>query len=90
MRALEIQALSGPDGVALVERPEPNDDGTRVIVDVVTAGVSFPDLLQSRGLYQIRPDPPFVPGLEMAGIVRSAPAGSTRPISRCSTPRRAR
>jgi len=76
MRALEIQALSGPDGVALVERPEPNDDGTRVIVDVVTAGVSFPDLLQSRGLYQIRPDPPFVPGLEMAGVVRSAPAGS--------------
>ncbi len=76
MRALEIQALSGPDGVALVERPEPNDDGSRVIVDVVTAGVSFPDLLQSRGLYQIRPDPPFVPGLEMAGVVRSAPAGS--------------
>jgi NADPH2:quinone reductase len=62
--------------VAVVERPEPADDGTKVIVDAVTAGVSFPDLLQSRGLYQIRPEPPFVPGLEMAGVVRSAPAGS--------------
>ena len=76
MRALEIQALSGPDGVAVVEMPEPPDDGTRVMVSVVTAGVSFPDLLQSKGLYQIRPEPPFVPGLEMAGVVRSAPAGS--------------
>ena len=76
MRALEIQALTGPDGVAVVERPEPTDNGTKVIVDVVTAGVSFPDLLQSRGLYQVRPDPPFVPGLEMAGVVRSAPADS--------------
>ncbi len=47
-----------------------------MVVDVVTAGVSFPDLLQSKGLYQFRPDPPFIPGLEMAGVVRAAPAGS--------------
>ena len=76
MRALEVQALTGPDGIAVVQRPEPQDDGTRVVVDVVTAGVSFPDLLQSKGLYQFRPDPPFIPGLEMAGVVRAAPAGS--------------
>ncbi|MFN0090952.1 MAG: NADPH:quinone oxidoreductase family protein [Acidimicrobiales bacterium] len=76
MRALEVQSLTGPDGVALVERPEPDDDGRGVVVEVVTAGVSFPDLLQSQGLYQVRPDPPFVPGLELAGVVRAAPAGS--------------
>ena len=76
MRALEIQALTGPDGVAVVDRPEPDDDGRGVIVDVESAGVSFPDLLQSQGLYQIRPDPPFVPGLELAGTVRHAPEGS--------------
>jgi len=74
MRALEIQSLTGPDGVAVVDRDEPADDGRSVIIDVVTAGVSFPDLLQSRGLYQVRPEPPFVPGLEMAGVVRHAPA----------------
>lgn len=76
MKALEIQTLTGPDGVAVVERPEPADDGKTVIVEVKAAGVSFPDLLQSRGLYQLRPDPPFVPGLELAGVVRSAPQGS--------------
>ncbi len=76
MRALEVQALTGPEGVVVVDRPEPVDDGTGVVVDVVVAGVSFPDLLQSKGMYQYRPDPPFVPGIELAGIVRSAPAGS--------------
>lgn len=76
MRALQVQELSGPDGIAVVDLPEPNDDGSSILVDVRAAGVSFPDLLQSRGLYQVRPEPPFVPGLELAGVVRSAPAGS--------------
>jgi NADPH2:quinone reductase len=76
MKALEVQALTGPDGIAVVDRPEPEDDGTGVVVDVVVGGVSFPDLLQSKGLYQFRPDPPFIPGLEMAGVVRSAPSTS--------------
>ena len=76
MRALEVQSLTGPAGVAFVEIDEPADDGSGVVVDVVCTGVSFPDLLQSRGLYQFRPEPPFVPGIELSGIVRSAPAGS--------------
>ena len=78
MRALEIQALTGPDGVFVVDSPEPTADpnGASVIVDIVCGGVSFPDLLQSQGLYQHRPDPPFRPGIEAAGVVRSAPANS--------------
>ncbi|MGF1598215.1 MAG: NADPH:quinone oxidoreductase family protein [Acidimicrobiales bacterium] len=76
MRVLEVQALTGPDGVAVAERPEPVTRPDRVVIDVVTAGVAFPDLLQSRGLYQIRPEPPFVAGFEAAGRVRSAPTGS--------------
>ncbi len=76
MRALQIQALTGPDGVAVADVPEPVDDGSKVIIDTVTVGVSFPDLLQSKGLYQYRPDPPFIPGIEFAGVVRSAPEGS--------------
>jgi NADPH2:quinone reductase len=46
------------------------------VIDVAAAGVSFPDLLLSRGLYQLKPPLPFVPGVEVAGVVRSAPAGS--------------
>ena len=76
MKALEIQDLTGPDGIAVVERAEPAESAKTVLVEVRSAGVSFPDLLQSRGLYQIRPDPPFVPGMELSGVVRSAPEGS--------------
>ena len=44
-----------------------------VVVDVGAAGVSFPDLLLLRGEYQLRLEPPFIPGMEVAGVVRSAP-----------------
>jgi NADPH:quinone reductase len=46
--------------------------GSGVLVDVHAAGVSFPELLQSRGQYQLKPELPFVPGSEVAGVVRSA------------------
>jgi NADPH:quinone reductase len=74
MRAIQIVELSGP-GKALreVELPEPDpSDKPGVVVEVHAAGVSFPEVLQTRGEYQIKPDLPFVPGSEVAGIVRSA------------------
>jgi NADPH2:quinone reductase len=45
--------------------------GSGVVVDVEAAGVSFPEVLQSRGEYQFKPDLPFVPGSEVAGTVVS-------------------
>jgi NADPH2:quinone reductase len=50
--------------------------GSGVVIDVRAAGVSFPEVLQTRGEYQLKPDLPFVPGSEVAGVVRSAPEGS--------------
>jgi NADPH2:quinone reductase len=47
-----------------------------VLVDVHAAGVSFPEVLQTRGEYQIKPPLPFVPGSEVGGVVRSAPDDS--------------
>jgi NADPH2:quinone reductase len=47
-----------------------------VVIDVGAAGVSFPDLLLLRGEYQLRLEPPFIPGMEVAGVVRSAPEES--------------
>ena len=79
MRALQITELSGPDGaLSLVDLPEPEPShlltpGAGVVVDVHAAGVSFPEVLQTRGEYQVKPPLPFVPGSEVAGIVRSAP-----------------
>jgi NADPH2:quinone reductase len=82
VRAIQIVNETGPDsGLALVEVAEPEPTGTLaggegVVIDVHAAGVSFPEVLQSRGQYQLKPPLPFIPGSEVAGIVRSAPAGA--------------
>ena len=82
MRAIQIVDLSGPDSALReVELPEPEashmlSPGSGVLVDVEAAGVSFPEVLQTRGEYQFKPDLPFVPGSEVGGTVRSAPEGS--------------
>ncbi len=82
MRAIQIVNLEGPDrALALAEIPEPEPShpmtpGSGVVVDVRAAGVSFPELLQTRGEYQVKPPLPFVPGSEVGGVVRSAPAGA--------------
>jgi len=77
VRAQQCVALDGPAGLRLVDLPDPGDeDGTKVLVDVRAAGVSFPELLYTYGRYQERPELPFVPGVEVAGVVRSASAGS--------------
>ena len=75
MRAIQIPRLDGPEAAELVEIDEP-DAGDDVLIDVYAAGVAFPDALQTRGLYQHRPELPYVPGAEVAGVVRSAPAGA--------------
>jgi len=71
MRAAQLTRLEGPDAVEVSEIDEPTGDG--VVVEVHAAGAAFPDALLTRGLYQYRPDPPFVLGAEIAGVVRSAP-----------------
>ena len=75
MRAIQIARLDGPEAAELVDLDEPSGDGA-VLVDVYAAGVAFPDALQSRGLYQHKPELPYIPGAEIAGVVRSAPAGA--------------
>lgn len=82
MRAVVVERQDGPDGLALVERPEPAA-GDDVLVAVHAAGVSFPDLLMSQGRYQISPKVPFVLGVEAAGVVVEAPpATGLRPGQR--------
>jgi len=76
MRAAQIVTLDGPDAMQLRELDEPAGGPGDVVVDVHVAGVTYPEVLQTRGLYQVKPDPPFTPGSEVAGVVRRAPAGS--------------
>ncbi|GBG36638.1 NADPH:quinone oxidoreductase family protein [Mycobacterium montefiorense] len=74
MRAARVTRLDGPDAIEVGEVDEPTSDG--IVVEVHAAGAAFPDALLTRGLYQYRPDPPFVLGAEIAGVVRSAPDNS--------------
>ncbi len=76
MRAIQVTTLDGPGAVTVADVPVPVPDEEAVLVDVHAAGLAFPDLLQTRGLYQMKPALPFIPGTEVAGVVRSAPAGS--------------
>ena len=76
MRAVVLRALSGAEGLEVGEMPAPAGGGGNVIIEVHAAGVGFPDLLMTKGQYQIKPEPPFVPGVEAAGIVLSAPEDS--------------
>jgi len=79
---MQIVEESGPEGaLALAELPEPAPShpltpGAGVVVEVHAAGVSFPELLQTRGQYQLKPPLPFVPGSEVAGVVLSASEGA--------------
>jgi NADPH2:quinone reductase len=79
MRAMQITEETGPDtALKLVELPEPEPShmltpGEGVLVEVHVAGVSFPELLQTRGQYQMKPPLPYVPGSEVGGVVISAP-----------------
>src|SRR6059058_4796133 len=76
MKAQQITDLTGPEtALKLVDLPEPEAShmltpGSGVIVDVRAAGVSFPELLQTRGEYQFKPELPFVPGAEVGGVRR--------------------
>jgi NADPH2:quinone reductase len=77
VRALQLTALDGPQSLQLADVDEPGSNhllgGEGVVVDVEASGVSFPEVLQSRGQYQLKPPLPFVPGAEVAGTVRQAP-----------------
>jgi len=82
MRAIQITQETGPDtALAIVDIPAPEAShmltpGEGVLVEVHAAGVSFPELLQTRGMYQLKPPLPFVPGSEVGGVVISAPDGA--------------
>lgn len=76
MRALQVVRLDGPAAVEIRDVPEPVAGPDEVLVQVRAAGVNFPDVLQTRGLYQVRHELPFTLGSEMAGVVETAPTGS--------------
>ncbi len=74
MRAAQVVTPTGPAGVEVREVPEPVPGPEDVLIEVHSVGISFPDLLLSKGQYQLRPEPPFTLGLDVAGMVVSGGA----------------
>jgi NADPH2:quinone reductase len=76
MRTLRVEALAANyAGCALREVPDPQPGPGQARVRVRAAAVNFPDLLQTRGEYQHKPDLPFTPGLELAGEIEALGPG---------------
>jgi NADPH:quinone reductase len=69
MRVAVCTSHDGPESVEVRELPEPTAGAGQVVIDVKAAGLNFPDLLMTRGMYQLKPPPPFAPGGEVAGVV---------------------
>ena len=69
---------TGPSGVDVTEVDEPTPGPGDVLVEVHRVGLSFPDLLLSKGEYQLRPEPPFTLGVDVAGSVVAVGADVTR------------
>ena len=76
MRAVQVVRWDGPSAVEVRDVPEPQQRGDQVLIDVRAAGVNFPDVLQTKGLYQYKPELPYTLGSEVAGVVREAPPRS--------------
>lgn len=75
MRAAQVLETTGPADVVVRDVPEPTPGPDDVLVEVHSVGISFPDLLLSKGEYQLKPEVPFTLGVDFAGTVISGPDG---------------
>ncbi len=75
MRALVCRSLAGIGALEVGEIASPQLGPAQVRIEVRASGVNFPDILMAEGKYQIKPELPFIPGLEVAGVVLECAAG---------------
>ncbi len=75
MRALVCKDFAPYDQLTVDDVPEPPLGEGFAMIDVKAAGVNFPDILLVEGKYQMKPETPFVPGMEVAGVVSAVGAG---------------
>ncbi|MEZ4333849.1 MAG: NADPH:quinone oxidoreductase family protein [Myxococcota bacterium] len=91
MRAVVVDRFMPPEALHVGERAEPVVGAGELAITVRAAGCNFSDLLMLKGEYQVKPTLPFVPGSEVAGVVRAIGAGiagfaiGERVIARCGT-----
>lgn len=77
MKALLSKTVGGPDTLVLEDMPSPTAGPGQVVLTVKACGVNFPDSLIIEDKYQFKPERPFAPGGEVAGIVKEVGEGVT-------------
>jgi NADPH2:quinone reductase len=75
MRTLLSHAPGPPETLVLEERPDPVAGPGQVLVKVAACAVNFPDALIIEDKYQVRPERPFAPGAEAAGVIEAVGEG---------------
>lgn len=70
MKAIVCSEVGGTDTLRLTDLPSPKAKKDEIVVSVRAAGVNFPDVLMVQGKYQHVPPLPFIPGKEIAGVVK--------------------
>lgn len=77
MKSLRTHAVGGPDTLTLDEVESPTPGPGQVVVAVKACAVNFPDTLMIRDLYQFKPERPYAPGGEIAGVITALGEGVT-------------
>ena len=80
MRAIEITEFGDADTLKLAETDAPEPREGQVRIDVKAAGINFADIMQRRGHYQGGPEPPYTPGMEVAGVIDAVGEGVGREV----------
>jgi NADPH2:quinone reductase len=75
MRAVICNALGDPSGLTVEERPSRSPGPGEARIALKACGLNFPDILMVSGGYQLKPELPFIPGMEAAGVIVETGAG---------------
>lgn len=78
MKAVVVTALGGPEVLAVQDQSKPQPGAGQVLIRVFAASVNFADVKARQGRYHGAGEPPFVPGLDVAGVVESTGPGVFR------------
>jgi NADPH2:quinone reductase len=80
MRAIEVTEFGDTDVMAVTETGAPDPGEGQVRIEVEAAGINFADIMQRRGHYQGGPEPPYTPGMEVAGVIDAVGEGVDREV----------
>jgi len=80
MKTVQVTEFGGRETLTVVEEDVPDPGEGEVRIEVKAAGINFADIMQRRGHYQGGPTPPYVPGMEVAGVIDAVGDGVGREV----------